>query len=162
MRAFFIALICFSISGCASGGKQFSPLGNTEKDKALVYVYHPSDYRCQHHGDQNFLFINDKRIFRFSCNTYTALFLNPGTYRFAIKANVFYIPAYEKSGAQTYLFEKAKTYYIRYSENLAFIDRATVMAIAITNANIEKIEGDRPPPDIADTSYLEPNTTSLD
>jgi hypothetical protein len=162
MRQLLVILLCLSIFGCASTGKPFKAVESLDqKDKALIYVYHPFDYTCDHHVDPNFLFINDKRVFIFRCNTYTTLSLDPGSYRFAIKTNVFYLPGFEKNGAKIYEFEKNKTYYIRYLEVFAFTDTSTGMPINIIDAKFTKIESDRPPPDIVETLFQEPSSNSF-
>ncbi|MFO1324884.1 MAG: DUF2846 domain-containing protein [Burkholderiales bacterium] len=161
MRHVAIGMACLLFLGCASSGKPFSPVSQAEKGKALVYVYHPADYSCRRPSDPNFLYINEKRIFMFPCDTYTVLALNPGSYRFSIQKNVFYLPAYEKRGAQVFAFEPGNTYFVKYTEDYSFTDTATGRAIDITTSNLAKSEGPAPPPDIGQTFFLDPGMTPV-
>lgn len=158
MRVIVIVLFSIIFVGCATGGKKFAEEDGLDKSKAIVHVYHPDDYSCRNHADPNFLYINNVNVFIFSCDTYTTLLLNPGDYRFSIKKNVFYLPAYENNGAKIYSFEKGKKYYIKYTEDYAYTDRGIGITIAITNSNISKYEGSGIPEDIKNTSYLEPSS----
>jgi Protein of unknown function (DUF2846) len=154
LRLFPGTLICLLTASCAIGGDVFRAGEAAPKDKALVYVYRTTDYGCQHFADPNFLFINGHRIFAFSCHTYTALDLEPGTYRFSIKKNVFYLPAYEKNGAELYQFSAGSTYYVRYSEDYSFTDTATGPPMTVTASRFMKTESPDTPVDIAQTRYV--------
>ncbi|WP_170940763.1 DUF2846 domain-containing protein [Pseudoalteromonas sp. NBT06-2] len=157
MRNLILLILVINLIGCVAMGDKFVELEEPEQGKAIVYVYHPKD-DAYGANEANFLFLDEKQIFRFTHNGYSYFSLEPGTYNFNIRLSTFFVATELVRDSVNLNVKAGETYYLRYYESHdrmeTWSNGVSAGAYQLTTANIEEVEKYQALPELSSKRLL--------